>query len=44
MPEQRRMVDAFHNTLECDEERDMVMDLEDVCRFIEVRKDNAKHR
>ena len=41
-PEQLRMVERFQSTLECDEEHDMVMDLEDVCQFIEVRKDNAK--
>ena len=41
-PDHRMVIRALHRTLECDEERDMVVDLEDVCRFIDVRKDSAK--
>ena len=41
-PQQQLFVDSFWTTLQCDEEREMVIDLDDACQFIGALKGNVK--
>jgi phage anti-repressor protein len=40
--QQQLFVQSFWTTLQCDEEHDMVIDLDEACKYIDVVKGNAK--